>query len=131
MVKFNPPLKNQALEYIGLMSTSICMGANHVMDWCPSKGSQRLHGLFSQLSKPNFSFHNTNKLRYLVMRKWGLMEQRKLLIRIKSEIRSKLFNEKYGLKLGEFNNTTWTERVKLSSDFWWELTVLILESRPQ
>ena len=32
-------------------------------------------------------------------------------LKIKSQILSNLFNEKYGLKLGEFNNTTGTERV--------------------
>ena len=31
---------------------------------------------------------------------------------IKSEILSNLFNEKYGLKLGELNNSTGSERVK-------------------
>ena len=30
---------------------------------------------------------------------------------MKSKILSNLFNEKYGFKLGEFNNTTGTERV--------------------
>ena len=40
-----------------------------------------------------------------------MIKQSKLL-KIKSKILSNLFNEKYGLKLGEFNNTTWTERVK-------------------
>ena len=44
------------------------------------------------------------------MSKWELIEQSKLL-KIKSNILSNLFNEKYGLKLGEFNNTTGTERV--------------------
>ena len=33
------------------------------------------------------------------------------LLKIKSQILSNLFNEKYGLRLGEFNNTTGTERV--------------------
>ena len=33
------------------------------------------------------------------------------LLKIKSEILSNLFNEKYGLKLGELNNSTGTERV--------------------
>ena len=32
----------------------------------------------------------------------------------KSKILPNLFNEKYGLKLGEFNNTTGTGRVKLT-----------------
>ena len=40
-----------------------------------------------------------------------LIKQNKLL-KIKSKTLSNLFNEKYGLKLGEFNNTTGTERVK-------------------
>ena len=39
------------------------------------------------------------------MRKWELIKQGKLL-KIKSKILSNLFNENYGLKLGEFNNTT-------------------------
>ena len=46
------------------------------------------------------------------MRKWELIKQSKLL-KIKSKILSNLFNEKYGLKFGEFNNTTWNERVNL------------------
>ena len=37
--------------------------------------------------------------------------ERKLL-NVKSKILSNFFNEKYGLKLGEFNSTTGTERVK-------------------
>ena len=36
---------------------------------------------------------------------------------IKSKILSNLFNEKYELKLGEFNNTTGTERVKVLRTF--------------
>ena len=32
---------------------------------------------------------------------------------MKSKILSNLFDEKYGFKLGEFNNTTGTERVNL------------------
>ena len=32
---------------------------------------------------------------------------------MKSKIFSNLFDEKYGFKLGEFNNTTGTERVNL------------------
>ena len=32
-----------------------------------------------------------------------------------SQILSNLFNEKYGLRLGEFKNTTGTERVNLGS----------------
>ena len=44
------------------------------------------------------------------MRKCGLIRQTKIF-KIKSKILSKLFNEKFGLKLGEFNNTTGTERV--------------------
>ena len=46
------------------------------------------------------------------MRKWELIKQNKLL-KIKSKILSNLFNEKYGLKLWEFNNTTGTERVNI------------------
>ena len=46
------------------------------------------------------------------MRKWELIKQSQLL-KIKSQILSNLFNEKYGLRLGEFNNTTGTERVNL------------------
>ena len=34
-------------------------------------------------------------------------------LKIKSQILSNLFNEKYWLRLGEFKNTTGTERVKL------------------
>ena len=39
-----------------------------------------------------------------------MIKQSKLL-KIKSQILSNLFNEKYGLRLGEFKNTTGTERV--------------------
>ena len=42
--------------------------------------------------------------------KWELIKQSKLL-KIKSKFFLNLFNEKYGLKLGEFNNTTGNERV--------------------
>ena len=45
------------------------------------------------------------------MRKWELIKQSQLL-KIKSQSLSKLLNEKYGLRLGEFKNTTGTERVK-------------------
>ena len=45
------------------------------------------------------------------MRKWELIKQSKPL-KIKRKILPNLFNEKYGLKLGEFSNTTGTERVK-------------------
>ena len=38
------------------------------------------------------------------------------LVKIKSKILSNLFNEKYGLKFGEFDNTTETERVKVMQD---------------
>ena len=55
------------------------------------------------------------------MRKWKLIKQSKLL-KIKSKILSNLFNEKYGLKLGEFNNITGTERVKISEDWSWSGT---------
>ena len=51
------------------------------------------------------------------MRNWELINQNKLL-KIKSKILSNLFSEKYGLKLGEFNSTTGTERVNV------EFTVL-------
>ena len=44
------------------------------------------------------------------MRKWELIKQSPLL-KIKSQILSDLFNEKYGLRLGEFKNTTGAERV--------------------
>ena len=44
------------------------------------------------------------------MRKRELIKQNQLL-KIKSQILSNLFNEKYGLRLGEFKNTTGTERV--------------------
>ena len=36
------------------------------------------------------------------------------LLSIKTKILSNLFNEKYGLELGEFNSTAGTEKVKLS-----------------
>ena len=44
------------------------------------------------------------------MRKWELIKQSQLLT-FKSQILSNVFNEKYGLRLGEFKNTTGTERV--------------------
>ena len=53
------------------------------------------------------------------MRKWELIKQSKQL-KIKSQILSNLFNEKYGLKLEEFNNTTGTERVKLLTLKLWQ-----------
>ena len=37
---------------------------------------------------------------------------------MKSKILSNLFDEKYGFKLGEFNNTNGTERVTKISDIW-------------
>ena len=64
----------------------------------------------SKLSTPNFSLYNTYKIRHLVMRKWELIKWSKLL-KIKNKILANLFNEKYELKLGEFNKTTGTERV--------------------
>ena len=64
----------------------------------------------SQLSTTNFSLYNTYKIGHLVMRKWELIKQSQLL-KIKSQILSNLFNEKYGLRLEEFKNTTGTERV--------------------
>ena len=39
------------------------------------------------------------------------IDQRTKQLKSKSTILSNLFNEKYGLKLGEFQNTTGTERV--------------------
>ena len=39
-------------------------------------------------------------------------DQTKPTTKIKSQILSNLFNEKYRLRLGEFKNTTGTERVK-------------------
>ena len=39
------------------------------------------------------------------------IDQQSQLLKIKIKILSNLFNEKYGLRLGEFNNTTGTERV--------------------
>ena len=65
----------------------------------------------SQYSTSNFALHNTLKIRHVVMRKWELIKQSKQL-KIKSKIISNLFNEKYGLKLKEFNHITWTERIK-------------------
>ena len=50
------------------------------------------------------------------MRKWELIKQSQLL-KIKSQILSNLFNEKYGLRLGEFNNTTGTESIKFYKNF--------------
>ena len=78
------------------------------MNWYPVQGwlnpfSPR------QLSTPNFSLHKTYKIKHLVIRNCELIKQRKL-VRIKRKILSNLFNEKYRLKLGEFNNTTGTER---------------------
>ena len=49
------------------------------------------------------------------MWKWELIKQSKLL-KINSKILPSLLKEKYGLKLGEFNNTFGTERVKLVLD---------------
>ena len=63
----------------------------------------------SQLSTPNFSLHNTYKIRRLVMRKMRIIKQSKLL-KIKSKILSDLFNEKPSLKLGKLNNTTGSDR---------------------
>ena len=40
-----------------------------------------------------------------------MINQSKLL-KIKNKILSDLFNERYGIKLGEYNNTTETERIK-------------------
>ena len=47
----------------------------------------------------------------MVIRKRELIKQSKLL-KIKSKILSNLFNEKYGLQLGEVKTTTGTEKVK-------------------
>ena len=69
----------------------------------------------TNLSSPNFSFHNTYKIRHLVMRKRELIKQSKLLT-IESKILSNFSNKKYGLMLGEFNNTTGTERVKKATN---------------
>ena len=38
------------------------------------------------------------------------IDQTNKLLKIKSKILSNSFNEKFGLKFGEFNNTTWTEK---------------------
>ena len=94
--------------------------ANNAMNWLVSKSvpffNQAVFVVInpfgpSQLSTPNFSWHNTYKIRHLVMRKWQLIKQSKLP-KINSKILSNLFNEKYELKLGEFKNTTGTEMVK-------------------
>ena len=61
------------------------------------------------------------------MRKWELIKQSQLL-KIKSQILSNLFNEKYGLRLGEFNNTTGTERVNIASYVIAFLTALKLDT---
>ena len=58
------------------------------------------------------SIYNSYKISHFVMRKWELIKQSQLL-KIKSQILSNLFNEKYGLRLGEFKNTTGTERGKI------------------
>ena len=50
------------------------------------------------------------------MQKWELIQQGKPL-KIKRKMLSNLFNGKYGLKLGKFNNTTGTERVKQKTAF--------------
>ena len=47
------------------------------------------------------------------MRKWELIKQNNLM-EFKSKILSNLLNENNGLKLGEVNNTTATERVKMN-----------------
>ena len=49
------------------------------------------------------------------MRKWELIKQSKPLKILKSKILSNLFNEKYGLKLGEFNNTVQLRLKELTS----------------
>ena len=71
----------------------------------------------SQLSTTNFSLDNAYKIWHLVIRKWDLIKQSKLL-KIKSKVLANLFNDKYGLKLGEFNNTAGTERVKAKRFVW-------------
>ena len=55
---------------------------------------------------PISPLHNTYKIRHLVIRKWELIKQNKLL-KIKNKILSNLFNEKYELNLGEFNKYNW------------------------
>ena len=64
-----------------------------------------------QLSISNFSLHNICKIKQLVMRNCELIKQSKVL-KIKIKILINLFNDKSGLKLGEFNNTSGIERVK-------------------
>ena len=54
---------------------------------------------------PYITHTNKDMIFFLVMRKGELIKQRKHQ-KIKSKILSNLFNEKYGFKLGEFNNTT-------------------------
>ena len=58
------------------------------------------------------------------MRKWELIKQSKPL-RIKSKIFLNLFNEKYGLKLGEFKNTTGTARVKVPPNIFFEKMIFL------
>ena len=65
-------------------------------------------------STPNFSLNNTSKIRQLVIRKWELINERKLQ-EIKSKILSNLFNENYGLTLGVFNSTTGIKRANVVS----------------
>ena len=67
-------------------------------------GSIPARGIFTYFS---------DTISYLVLRAWELIKQSKLL-KIKSKILSNFFNEKYGLQLGEFNNKTGTERVKVN-----------------
>ena len=71
----------------------------------------------SQLSTPNLSLHSTYKITHLQMRKWETIKKSKLL-QIETEILFNLFNQKYGLQLGEFHNTTGTKRVKVWMPSW-------------
>ena len=64
----------------------------------------------SHLSTPKFSLHNIYKIRPLVIRIWELIKQ-SILLKIKNKFLSNLYNEKYELKMGGFNNTTETKRV--------------------
>ena len=43
------------------------------------------------------------------------IDQTSQLLKIKSQILSNLFNEKYGLRLGEFKNITGIERVNFKA----------------
>ena len=59
---------------------------------------------------PSFSLHNIRNKTY-GNKKMSIDQTKQTTKKIKSKIISNLFNEKYGLQLGELNNITGTERV--------------------